>query len=65
MHSSPAPETSDCLPVVEAQKTTETFPAIDLANAHRDLGEHDQLVVESLMVPFLVIVLCVLEDRAP
>jgi hypothetical protein len=56
---------TSCFPVLEAQETAETFPAGDLSNAVRVLGGHDQLVVESLMVPLLVIVLRVLEDRAP
>ena len=36
-----------------------------LSNAIRRLRGHNQLVVESLMVPLLVIVLRVLKDRAP
>ena len=41
------------------------FPTADLSNAIRRLRGHNQLVVESLMVPLLVIVLRVLKDRAP
>jgi hypothetical protein len=50
---------------VEAEKAAEPFPTADLSNAVRGLGGRDQVIVESLMVPFLMIVIRVLEDRTP
>ena len=51
--------------VVEAEKAAGTFPTADLSNAVRRLRGHNQLVAESLRVPFLMIALRVIEGRTP
>ncbi len=50
---------------MEAQETAETFTAVNHSNAARGLDGHDQLVVEPLMVPLVMVVLHLLGDRAP
>jgi hypothetical protein len=52
--------------VIEIQKPTQPLATNDSSRPSRILVTTvDQVIVESLMVPFLMIVLRVLEDRTP
>jgi len=52
--------------VVDIQKPTQSLATNDSSRPSRILVTTvDQVIVESLMVPFLMIVLRVLEDRTP